>query len=214
LPGLVRCPRGPDNPDVVAPGDSFGTPQDRLRASDAERDLVIGELSDRFAEGRLSHDTFAARLDAAMHARARGELRTLVADLPRSRHIGAAVRAAVVGCFRRAVQAVDRWTRKPPVPLTLPAGEQPRFTIGREPACDMTLADMSVSRWHASLNREGDGWLLTDLGSTNGTRLNGWRVKEPTAVLPGDLVSFGAATFVLQDRPGLAGIAAAGQCRY
>jgi hypothetical protein len=196
---------------MMAPGDGFGTPKDLLRASDAERDLVIGELSNMFAEGRLSHDTFAARLDAAMHARARGELRTLVADLPRPRHIGTVLRQAAGGCWRRVIQAVDRWTRKSPVPLTLPAGEQLRFTIGREPACDMTLADMSVSRWHASLNRDGDGWRLADLGSTNGTRLNGWRVKEPTAVLPGDLVSFGDATFVLQDRPGRRGMAAARQ---
>ncbi len=43
------------------------------------------------------------------------------------------------------------------------------------------------------------GWLLTDLGSTNGTRLNGWRVREPVPVRPGDRVSFGAVTFVLRD---------------
>jgi hypothetical protein len=159
-----------------------------VRASDSDRDRVIAELSDWFAEGRLSQDTFAARLDVAMHAKAQGELRGLLVDLPRPRRLGAAV---------RAVGAVDRWTRRAPVPLLLPSGPQPRFTIGREPACDLTLTDETVSRWHASLTRTADRWLLDDLGSTNGTRVNGWRVSAPTPVAPGDWVSFGAATFVI-----------------
>jgi pSer/pThr/pTyr-binding forkhead associated (FHA) protein len=98
------------------------------------------------------------------------------------------------------VRAVDRWLRGWPPALTLPAGAQSRFTIGREPACDMTLADDTVSRWHASLERSAGGWLLADLGSMNGTRLNGWRVNHPTWVRPGDMVSFGGVTFVLNDR--------------
>ena len=167
-----------------------------LRASDSDRELVISELSDQFVEGRLSHDTFAHRVDIALRARVRGELHSLVADLPRPRSIGAAIRA---GC-RRVVDAADRWTRKPPTPLMLPPGPQRRFTIGREAACDMMLADATVSRWHASLENAGSGWLLDDLGSTNGTRVNGWRVTQPTPVRPGDFVSFGAAIYVIKDR--------------
>ena len=66
----------------------------------------------------------------------------------------------------------------------------------------MTLADLTISRWHASLERAQGGWLLADLGSTNGTRLNGWRVNGPSPVWAGDLVSFGEVTFVLTERPG------------
>jgi len=88
-----------------------------------------------------------------------------------------------------------------PPPLPLPAGTQRRFTIGRELTCDMTLGDETVSRWHASLERGPNGWLLDDLGSTNGTRVNGWRVSSPYLVRAGDLVSFGGVTFVLADRP-------------
>jgi Domain of unknown function (DUF1707)/Inner membrane component of T3SS, cytoplasmic domain len=173
-----------------------------VRASDSDRDRVIAELSDRFAEGRLSHDTFAARLDVAMHAKAQGELHGLLVDLPRRRKLGAAARAACAGAVRRAIGAADRWTRKAPAPLLLPSGPQLRFTIGREPGCDMTLTDETVSRWHASLIRSEGSWLLDDLGSMNGTRVNGWRVSAPTPVAPGDWVSFGTATFVIRGQAG------------
>jgi pSer/pThr/pTyr-binding forkhead associated (FHA) protein len=58
-----------------------------------------------------------------------------------------------------------------------------------------------VSRWHARLQREEDSWLLSDLGSTNGTRLNGWRVTQSVQVQAGDEVSFGTVTFIVTDRP-------------
>jgi len=197
-------PAGPraDNPGVAAPGQGPARRADLERASDSDRDRVIAELSDRFAEGRLSHDTFAARLDVAMHAKAQGELHGLLTDLPRPRRLGAAVRAACAGTYRRVIGAVDRWTRKTPAPLLLPSGPQLRFTIGREPACDLMLADETVSRWHASLVRAADSWLLDDLGSTNGTKVNGWRVSAPTPVAPGDQVQFGAATFVIKSHAG------------
>jgi Domain of unknown function (DUF1707)/Inner membrane component of T3SS, cytoplasmic domain len=194
---LSAAARRADNPDVAVSGEGPAARADLVRASDSDRDRVIAELSDRFAEGRLSHDTFAARLDVAMHAKAQGELHGLLVDLPRPRRLGAAMRTACADAIRRAVGAVDRWTRKPPVPLLLPSGPQLRFTIGREIGCDLTLTDETVSRWHASLTRAAGSWLLDDLGSTNGTRVNGWRVSAPTPVVPGDWVSFGAATYVI-----------------
>ncbi len=195
--------REPDNPGVVAADDDRSAPlPDEVRASDAERDHVIGELRDRFVEGRLTHETFTARVDAALRARVRGELRGLVADLPGRRRIGAALRALASRSWRKAIRALDRWTRKAPKPLMLPVGPQLRFTIGREPACDLTLEDQTVSRWHASLVQSDGSWLLADLRSTNGTRINGWRVNVPTPVAPGDFVSFGAATFVVRGRVG------------
>jgi hypothetical protein len=207
-PGFAECAylsaegSQPDNPGVVPPDDGYAPRPDEVRASDAERDHVIGELRDRFVEGRITHETFTFRVDAALRARVRSELRGLVSDLPGRRRLGAAFRAAAVGSWRRAVRAVDRWTRKPPSPLMLPAGPQLRFTIGREPACDLTLEDQTVSRWHASLVQSEGSWVLADLGSTNGTRINGWRVNMPTPVAPGDFVSFGAATFVIRGRAG------------
>src|SRR5262249_31762730 len=89
----------------------------------------------------------------------------------------------------------------PPLPLPLPSQPDRRFTIGRAMACDFTLADLSVSRWHARLYREDDQWLLSDLGSTNGTRLNGWRVTTGVPVKPGDQVTFGSVSFIITERP-------------
>ena len=72
-----------------------------------------------------------------------------------------------------------------------------RYTIGRDSRCDLLIEDTTVSRWHARLERAAGRWLLTDLGSTNGTRLNGWRIGQPVPVQAGDLVTFGSALFVV-----------------
>lgn len=183
---------------MVAPQDSRPHGPDGGRPSDADREQALAALGDGFAAGRLSHDTLAHRVDGALRARTNGELRGLVADLPGSRRL----RAVALAACRRAIHATDRWLRGWPPVLTLPAGTQPRFTIGRERDCDMTLADETVSRWHASLERAAGGWVLADLGSTNGTRLNGWRVSSPIPVRAGDMVSFGASTYVVSERPG------------
>ena len=85
-----------------------------------------------------------------------------------------------------------------PAPLFFPPGSGLSFTIGRTQDCDLRIADMSVSRLHAKLDRIEDGWLLSDLGSHNGTRVNGWLVREAVPVRAGDLVQFGSANFVVQ----------------
>jgi pSer/pThr/pTyr-binding forkhead associated (FHA) protein len=64
-----------------------------------------------------------------------------------------------------------------------------------------------VSRSHAGLRRKAGAWLLSDVGSTNGTRLNGWRVTEPVPVRAGDEVTFGSLTMVVIDRASRAGVA-------
>jgi hypothetical protein len=183
------------------PGRSAG--QAGMRVSHAERERALGELGNGFIEGRLTQDMFMHRVEAALRARVRGELTGLVVDLPRPRRLGDTARELATS-VQRGLAAAGRVLHKAPTTLTLPSGPQSRFTIGREPTCDMTLSDRTVSRWHASLQRERGAWLLSDLGSTNGTRLNGWRVSGPIQVAPGDLVSFGAATFVLTERPAAA----------
>jgi hypothetical protein len=170
----------------------------RIRVSDSERDEAISQLGERFAEGRLTHDTFIHRVEAALKARDRRDLSQLLADLPSPGGLGRSLRAygrrgweALTSGMPRAVPAAS-----PPV-LVFPSGARHRFTIGRDTACDLVLPDLSVSRWHAGLSRCATGWMIDDLGSTNGTRLNGWRVTEPVPVRPGDQVTFGAMCFVV-----------------
>jgi hypothetical protein len=86
-----------------------------------------------------------------------------------------------------------------PAPLFFPPGGGVRFTIGRTRECDLCLTDLSVSRMHALLVRREDGWVLSDLGSHNGTRLNGWLIREPVPVRAGDRVEFGSMAFVIQE---------------
>jgi hypothetical protein len=81
--------------------------------------------------------------------------------------------------------------RQPPVALHFPRGGGGQFSIGRDANCDLAISDMTVSRHHAQLERTEAGWLLSDLASTNGTRVNGWRVRGKVPVRAGDLVSFG-----------------------
>jgi hypothetical protein len=85
-----------------------------------------------------------------------------------------------------------------PAPMVFPPGSGTSFTIGRTQDCDLRIADLSVSRRHAQLERGEDGWLLSDLGSHNGTRVNGWLVREPVPVRPGDVLQFGSAQFIIQ----------------
>lgn len=88
-----------------------------------------------------------------------------------------------------------------PVPFVFPPGSGVRFLIGRSRDCDLCLTDLSVSRRHAQLVRREDGWVVSDLGSHNGTRLNGWLVREPVRLSAGDRVEFGSVAFFIASDP-------------
>ena len=66
-------------------------------------------------------------------------------------------------------------------------------TIGRSRQCEVMLDDPNVSRQHAEIRPRGGSWALTDLGSTNGTRLNGRRLDGPEALKPGDEIEIGTS---------------------
>ena len=100
--------------------------------------------------------------------------------------------------------------RRQPYVLQFPRGGGDQFSIGRDASCDLAIADMTVSRLHAQLERTPDGWLLSDLESTNGTRVNGWRVRGKIPVRAGDLVSFGSLDVVFGVGPHQEGVGRAG----
>ncbi|HWD37981.1 MAG TPA: FHA domain-containing protein [Fimbriimonas sp.] len=71
--------------------------------------------------------------------------------------------------------------------------------VGREAGLGLSLtAETSVSRRHAQLVRKGSEVILTDLGSTNGTFVNGAQIQSPAVLRPGDSVQFGSSKFRYQ----------------
>src|SRR5436189_1141538 len=66
----------------------------------------------------------------------------------------------------------------------------PRVLLGRSRECDLVIDDPNVSRRHAELRREEDTWIVADLGSTNGVKVNGRRV-EHAVLKPGDEITLG-----------------------
>jgi adenylate cyclase len=70
------------------------------------------------------------------------------------------------------------------------------LVMGRAPTCDIPVSDPTISRRHAELVADGDALRIRDLGSSNGTFVNGVRVEQAAAALA-DLISFGKVPFRL-----------------
>lgn len=83
-----------------------------------------------------------------------------------------AVRAMLTGAGKRVVLSGDA------------------VTLGRSRECDAVVDDANISRRHAELRPHGDDWTIHDLGSTNGVKVNGRRVREAT-LSHGDRVTLG-----------------------
>ena len=72
-----------------------------------------------------------------------------------------------------------------------------RVVIGRSRECDLVISDPNVSRRHAELRRDENGWHVADLGSTNGVKVNGRRVDQ-MALRPGDRVTIGVTDMTFE----------------
>lgn len=81
--------------------------------------------------------------------------------------------------------------------------ERGLLIIGRGQDCDLVLQDTQVSRHHAELRRRGDQWFVVDLGSTNGTLVNGssLRPNEVYPLPPGTLIQLGDTQLILEEEP-------------
>jgi Protein of unknown function (DUF3662)/Inner membrane component of T3SS, cytoplasmic domain len=95
--------------------------------------------------------------------------------------------------------------RLPPRALLLVEGRRllvaPRgAVIGRSRDCDIVLEDAGVSRRHALLNPSSADWMIEDLGSTNGVRLNGEEIREARVLHPGDRIEIGSTKIVFELR--------------
>jgi DNA-binding winged helix-turn-helix (wHTH) protein len=67
------------------------------------------------------------------------------------------------------------------------------IVLGREASCDVVVADRQISRFHARITPTNEGMILEDLGSKNGTHLNGTPLTAPVVLQDGDLVSVAMA---------------------
>jgi pSer/pThr/pTyr-binding forkhead associated (FHA) protein len=143
-----------------------------VRPSEDTRERTVKRLRRGYVAGRLDTDTFSRRVDVALRTDHGTDLHGLTADLP-------SPRALPRGWWRR---------RRPAGLLAGAAGG--RLLIGRSPDCQLVFADDTVSRRHAELRFDEGRWMLRDLGSANGTWVNGRRVME-AEVAPGDEVQLG-----------------------
>ncbi len=71
-------------------------------------------------------------------------------------------------------------------------------TLGRSRDCDIVVDDANVSRTHAELRPRGGAWVVSDLDSTNGTRLNGRAIHTAEVVRPGDEIELGASVLTFE----------------
>ncbi|GAA1800843.1 DUF1707 and FHA domain-containing protein [Actinomadura chokoriensis] len=173
-----------------------GQPSFPVRASDTERDRALRVLSDRVAEGRMSNDTFERRVDQVLHARSQAELAGIVHDLPPQNRVLDRLTGLVSSVSQVTARIEAAW-RAPRLPrFMLPPADLKRIVVGRAPACQFILTDLTVSRFHAEIYRAGETWMISDLGSMNGTRVNGWRLTGPVRLRPGDEVGFGNSRFI------------------
>ena len=153
------------------------------------RERLAGVLNDAYGDGLLSERTLTYRLeqlfgsDLVDPARLTGDLtfrgagRSLADILMRARQsLRSILRADRTGAER--VLALD-WS-----------GARDELTIGRDEGCDVMLTGATVSRQHVRLRFRDGGWILHDLGSTNGTLVNDRRVVR-CRLIAGDRLDLG-----------------------
>jgi DNA-binding winged helix-turn-helix (wHTH) protein len=132
------------------------------------------------------------------------ELRTALGDTPRDSHIirtvyktGYAFCAHVTsmpsaGAVPATIEVV--WERQC---LPLPDGEH---IAGRDPECSLVIDATTVSRRHARITVVSGTVTIEDLGSTNGTHVDGTRIAAPTRLAPGDEVALGSEVLKVRAR--------------
>ena len=108
-----------------------------------------------------------------------------------------ALSSVPAGPVTQTILARSELPKGPPCLIT-PSGRSVLLTgapvvIGRHADCDLVLTDEQASRRHAQVEAGADGYVLVDLGSTNGTRLNGEPVEQPAPLTHGDRIEIGRA---------------------
>lgn len=162
-----------------------------MLGSGASRRRIARTLNAAYASGLLSEETFIDRLDQLL-----GEQlidpRRLIGDL--SFRGAAGWRARIVASVTTAGSRRRRSSCSPGETLLALdwSGATDELLVGRHHRCDVVLDDPSVSRMHLRLLFRDGSWVLRDLGSTNGTIVNGAPVGR-CELRPGDRLVLGDA---------------------
>jgi FHA domain len=159
----------------------------------ASRQRLARTLNAAYAHGLLSEKTLSYRLDLLFGDRL-VDPTGLVGDL--TRRVPCGRWRGRLGHWRATALAIVSVGRGPDAvdPLPLLAldwnGNVEELLVGRAACSDVLLGDLSVSRHHARLVFRDGSWVIQDLGSTNGTRVNGVTVGR-CELRPGDRIAFG-----------------------
>ena len=100
-------------------------------------------------------------------------------------------RFVVVATLRQAAGGVGAGSLVLPSGQRVPLGDRP-VSIGRMDECTVPLNDQNVSRRHAEIRPGRGTYVVADLGSTNGTMVNGTRIGGEQRLSDGDILSFGS----------------------
>lgn len=100
-------------------------------------------------------------------------------------------RFTVVASLRQAAGGVGAGSLVLPSGQRISLGDRP-LTIGRQSDCSIPLNDQNVSRRHAEITPGRGAYVVRDLGSTNGTMVNGTRIGGEQRLSDGDILSFGS----------------------
>lgn len=106
------------------------------------------------------------------------------------------VRPRVIGHHRHVGEYLEVWGEGAPAFVALE--EADRVAIGRDQGNDVVVHDPDVSRVHAAVVRFGRSWVVSDLGSTNGTFVNGVRLVSSAPIREGDELRLGSHRLVLR----------------
>ena len=159
---------------------------------------IARTLNVAYATGLLSHDTFVRRTDTLLGG---GVIdpRAIVGDLAFRRETARLerFRATISRLVGRVLGSAEACSPHEAPLLALDwSGTHTEILVGRHESCDVVLSDITVSRCHARLRYRDGRWILQDLGSTNGTFLNGVRVGR-CELRPGDHVALGTECFTI-----------------
>ena len=208
----MEAGRGADGTRGLVP-DQFTV---RLHPDDLEAFQADDDLASELASGALR---FARAHGYALRGRPRVTLQPDTSNRPGEVDVDAELSPAIEEVA--GAELVDGGTRVFEVPVVrapevvievrepnraprrVPMSGRP-LSIGRAPECELVLKDSRVSRRHARLQARDGVLVLTDLGSTNGTRVNGHRVTE-LVLGAGDTIQIGETSMVVEAVPAGAG---------